>query len=77
MHFTYFFLFYLCTFLLCVLLSVTKTVVMAHIHSDLTRIELLKTLLIHSTTRHAFPQPEISSEPIVHHVYYHEMSQQQ
>ena len=46
-------------------------------HSDLTWIKLLKTVLIHCTTRHAFSQPKILFEPIVNHVYYHEMSQQQ
>ena len=54
----------------------TQSVVMADIHSDLTRIKLLKTLLIHCTTHHAFPRPEILLEPLIHHVCYHEMYQQ-
>ena len=54
----------------------TIGVAMADIHSDLTRIKLLKTLLIHCTTHHAFPRPEILLEPLIHHVCYHEMYQQ-
>ena len=49
-------------------------VVMANILSDLTRIKLLKSrlILLHNT-----PCFFTTRDPPVHHVFYHEMSQQQ